>query len=475
MTAAEAAGAAPPTLRGDARRIAPLAWPVFVGQVAVIAFSTVDTLLIARYAATDLAALAVGASAYITVFIGLMGVVLAIGPIVGQLFGAGRHAAAGAQLDQGLWLALGLAVIGSLLLAFPQPFLWLARAPAEVATKVRSYTLALAFSLPASLLFTVYRGFNIAVSRPKAVMALQLGGLALKLPLTAAFVFGWGPLPELGVAGCGIATAIAMWAQAGAAWLVLRRDRFYERFEIRGRRLQRPSRAALAALLALGVPMGLSIAVEVTGFTFMAFFVSRISTLAVAGHQIAANLAALLFMMPLALANASSTLVAQRIGAGDLEDARGLARHGPLLGLGLASMAAIVVALGRDLLVRLYTHDALVIAAALPLVAWLGLFHIFDAAQTIAAFVLRAWRVATVPFAIYAASVWGIGLGGGWALVFGFAERLPAWSLPYVGGARGFWAASTLGLLCASGGLLLMLRHVQRSAGHARQATRPRD
>ena len=56
MTAAEAASAARPTLRGDARRIAPLAWPVFVGQVAVIAFSTVDTLLIARYAATDLAA-----------------------------------------------------------------------------------------------------------------------------------------------------------------------------------------------------------------------------------------------------------------------------------------------------------------------------------------------------------------------------------------------------------------------------------
>jgi MATE family multidrug resistance protein len=78
-----------------------------------------------------------------------------------------------------------------------------------VAEKVRGYLLALALSLPASLLFTVYRGFNNAVSRPKAVMALQLGGLALKLPLSAALVFGVPALgcPALGVVGCGIATA----------------------------------------------------------------------------------------------------------------------------------------------------------------------------------------------------------------------------------------------------------------------------
>ena len=65
----------------SARRIAPLAWPVFIGQVAVLAFSTVDTVMAARVSAVDLAALAIGASAYISVFVGLMGVVLAIGPI----------------------------------------------------------------------------------------------------------------------------------------------------------------------------------------------------------------------------------------------------------------------------------------------------------------------------------------------------------------------------------------------------------
>ena len=82
----------------SARRIAPLAWPVFVGQLAVLAFSTIDTILLARHSALDLAALAIGGSAYISVFVGLMGVVLAVGPIAGQLFGAGKLRECGQQL-----------------------------------------------------------------------------------------------------------------------------------------------------------------------------------------------------------------------------------------------------------------------------------------------------------------------------------------------------------------------------------------
>ena len=101
-----------PRLHHSARAIAPLAWPVFIGQVSVLAFSTVDTVMAARYDALDLAALAIGGSAYITVFVGLMGVVLAVGPITGQVFGAGRLHDAGRQLHQAIWLALGLSVIG---------------------------------------------------------------------------------------------------------------------------------------------------------------------------------------------------------------------------------------------------------------------------------------------------------------------------------------------------------------------------
>ena len=450
--------AAPGTLRADVARILPLAWPVLVGQIAVLLFATVDTVLVARYSAADLAALAVGGAAYITVFIGLMGVVLALGPIVGQLYGAKRLVAAGEQLHQAVWLALGLTLIGSTVLVFPYPFLALSRATPEVAEKIRGYLLGLAFSLPAGLLFAAYRGFNIAVSRPKAVMLLQLGGLALKVPLSALLVYGAGPVPSLGVTGCGISTAIAMWFNLAVAWQVLRRDPFYEPFALFGRGLHAPQRAALWAQVKLGVPMGGTILIEVTGFACMAFFISRIGTTAVAGHQIVANLVSLIFMVPLSLGNGTSTLVAQHIGAGRLHDARRVGWSGMKLAALVALALGSGVFIAREAVVRLYTGNEAIVAAALPLLAWVPLFHFVDAMQIASSFVLRGWRIATVPLLIYATSIWGLGVAGGYVLAFNIGGAVPA----ALHGARGFWIASTAGLAAAALGLTLFLAWVLR-------------
>jgi len=459
---AEALDSRRPSRRwGDSvRRIAPLAWPVLVGQIAVLLFATIDTILVARYAAIDLAALAIGSAAYISIFVGLMGVVLAVGPIAGQLFGAGKLLECGRQLHQAMWLALALSVLGCALLLFPQPFLLLSRADAQVGEKVRWHMIGLAFALPPALLFTAFRGFNTAVSRPKIVMALQVGALVLKAPLTALLVFGWRAddphggwrVASLGAPGCGLATAIVMSLQMLAAWVVLKRDPFYARFGLSGR-FSAPDRTSFVDLLRLGVPMGLSIAIEVTGFTFMAFFISRIGATPVAGHQIAVNMVSLMFMVPLAIANASSTLVAQRVGANDWADARRLGWHGLEIGVAIAALMGGTVYLLREQILGLYTSDPIIIGAALPLLAWVAVFHVADAAQTVAAFVLRAYRHATAPLVIYALAIWGVGLGGGYLLAFSGS----AWSPAALRGALGFWSAATIGLICAGSGMSVFL------------------
>jgi MATE family multidrug resistance protein len=455
--------------REDASRIVALAWPLFAGQIAMVLFATVDTVLVARYSATDLAALAVGAAAYITVFIGLMGVVLAVAPIVGQLYGARRFDAAGEQLHQAVWLAIGLSVLGCTLLAFPQPFLALSDASPEVAARLRGHLTALAFALPAGLLFAAYRGFNNAVSRPKAVMVLQLGALALKLPLAALLVYGAGPLPALGVVGCGVSTAIVMWLSVLAAWVVMRRGPFYAPFHLFGHGLKPPHWPALASQLKLGVPMGGSVLIEVTGFASMAFFISRFGATPVAGHQIAANLVSLMFMVPMALGNATSTLAAQAVGAGTLRDARRVAWHGIEFTALVALALGTALFLTREGVVRLYTHDEVIVAAALPLLAWVALFHFVDAMQIASALTLRAWRIATVPLVIYATSIWGLGLGGGYAVAFNVTGHVPA----ALHGARGFWVMCTAGLAAAALGLTLFLAWVLRQQRAKELATPP--
>jgi len=178
----------------------------------------------------------------------------------------------------------------------------------------------------------------------------------------------------------------------------------------------------------------------------------------VAGHQIAANLVSLMFMVPLALSNATSTLVAQRVGASDMRDARRLGWHGMLITIGIAVAMGCAVYLARESIARIYTPDPVVIAATLPLLAFVVFFHAGDAAQTIAAFVLRAYRIATVPLMIYAVSLWGIGLGGGYVIAFDVFGITP----PALQGARGFWFASTIGVAVAGFGLGLFLIWVLR-------------
>lgn len=442
--------------RQDAAAILHLAWPVFIGQIAVLGFATVDTLLAGRIGPVELASLAIGASVYITVFVGLSGTLLALGPLAGRLHGAGRHRRAGAQFHQSLWLGLALCVPGIALLRWPAPFLWLASASPDVAERATEYLHTLAWAVPAGLAFTAYRSFNTALSRPRAAMALQVGGLVLKIPLSTVLALGAGAVPAFGVVGCAWATVIVTWAQVIAGWATLRFDPFYRRYHVPHRRLQRPHRDALEQQLRLGVPIGASMLIEVTSFTFMALFIARLGTVSVAGHQIASNLTGLLFMMPLALAHASATLVAQAIGAQTPDTARRLGWHGLELALLVACAAAAGLFLARHWLASAYTHDAAVAAVAVQLLAWVALYHLADAAQTTAAYVLRAWHITTRPMVIYATALWGVGLAGGYVLAFRLAPAgaLPAWA----SGASAFWLAGTVALAGAALALTLLLR-----------------
>ena len=343
-------------------------------------------------------------------------------------------------------------------LLFPGPFLAIAHVGSDVESRVRDYLFALAFALPPALLFMAYRGFNVAVSRPKIVMALQIGGLLAKIPLSSWLIFGGFGVPALGSLGCGAATAVVMWAQIAVAIVVLRKDPFYARFGLHARGLHPPRWPLIRKLLRLGVPMGAGIMIEVTGFTFMALFIARLGPTIVAGHELAVNLVAMMFMLPYAIGNAAGTLVAQQIGARDLEDARRLGWHGIVLGLACAFVLGAAVFFGRVQVLGVYTHDAALIRAALPLLLWVWLFHASDAVQTVAAFVLRAHHIATAPMIVYTLALWGVGLGGGNLLAFSGAAWVPA----LLQGASGFWFAATLGLLIAAVGLSGLLAWVHR-------------
>ncbi|MDQ2150210.1 MATE family efflux transporter [Alcaligenaceae bacterium C4P045] len=398
-------------------RIVRQAWPVLISQWAGIAFGVMDTAMTGHSSAVDLAAMALSASIYITIFVGLMGVVHALIPILAQLYGAGDDRAVGRMWGQGVWLALGLAVIGAAFMMFPD--FWLSfsgNVDPAVRDQIAGYLRALTLAIPAALIFRTIYSLGNAISRPKPVMIISLGGVALKLFFNWLLIYGQFGLPAMGASGAGLATAIVSWLSLGAGLLILRHDPHFKRFELR---IGRPSWTAQKELLKLGVPMGASYLVEVCAFTFMALLVAREGTLVTGGHQIMSNLAALCYMMPMALGVATSAAAAQALGARDLAMAHRMGMAGLTVGLIGAVLTSCVLLAGRPWILALYTNDLQVAAVAATLMQVIPLFHLFDAMQCINSYLLRAYKVAFIPLILQVVALSVVGLAGGWWLGFG--------------------------------------------------------
>jgi multidrug resistance protein, MATE family len=440
------------------RAILRLAWPVLIAQLAVIASGVLDTVMAGRYSAIDLAAVGIGASVYFSVFIGLMGVVQALSPIAGQLFGGKHYERIGEETRQTAWLALALSVLGVLLLSFPEPFLRLSGAPPEVEARTRDYLLGIAWALPAMLLFRVFFALTTAVSRPRAVMLINLFYFATKVPLNALFIYGAFGAPDLGGPGCAVATAIASWVIFALAWTYCAKHPFYAPFGIFAR-WSWPDPAILWNHLKLGVPLGLALFVEVTSFTFMAIFLARLGATTSAGHQIASNVTAVFYMFGLAVGNATGVLIAQAVGARDFRMARHTGFTGMRIMLTVSACAGVLISASTSRIVGFYSHDAQVQALAAGLLVYVAFFQVFDTAQVVIVNALRGYRITVIPMLVYTVALWGIGLGGGYALGLENVAAANALGLATPMGAAGFWLAGVASLVVAG---LILLAYFER-------------
>ena len=442
MTSAAPASPAQP---GSERRIiARHTGTLLVGQLAVMAFGVTDTVVAGRYAEDALAALSVGTAVFISVFVGLMGVLQALLPIWAELHGARQPEALGRSVRQAMYLCALAIAVGLAALLFPGPVLRWAEVPPALQGEVTRYLAVLALSLPPALLFRVYSTLNQSLGKPLLVTWVQIGALALKVPLSIWFTFGGLGLAPQGAVGCAWATLLVNYAMLGVALWTLRTQDLYRPYGL-WRAMERPDWRQIAAFARLGVPAGLAVMVEVTSFTLMALFIARLGSVASAAHQIAANLAAVLYMAPLSFGIATSARVSYWLGAGDAKAARRTIRTGFKLVLAMAVVSCGAVALGRWQIAGIYSSNPQVVAVAAGLFAWLAVYHLGDASQALCVFVLRCYRVAIAPLVAYCVLLWGVGLAGGYVLAYrGVASFEPQ----HTPGA--FWAAGAFALALLS-------------------------
>lgn len=411
-----------------------LALPLVLGQASSMAMNIVDTVLAGRHGPVTLAAVGVGSAVWSVVILVSIGVLMAVPPTVAQLNGAGRRAEIGAVFRQALWLALALGVG----LFFVVRGGALALAPmgitAEARPEAESFLRAISWGAPALALYFCLRNLSEGIAWTKPTMVFGIAGLVLLAPLGYALMFGLG----LGAAGLGYAVAVTLYCQTVALWIYLWRS---PRFADLGlfTRFDPPRWAPIRALLALGLPMGVSVFMEGSLFVATALLIGQLGTTQIAAHQIAILIASLAFMVPLGVAMATTVRVGHAVGAGDPSAVRWSAAAGYGLAMIAQTVSALVLVSSAGWLASLFTTDPAVIALATLLMAYAAVFQYPDGFQAMSAGALRGLKDTRVPMFITVLAYWGLGLPlGYWLGVVGGQ------------GAPGLWTGLILGLSVAA-------------------------
>jgi MATE family multidrug resistance protein len=433
----------------ELRTISRHAGTVLVGQLAVMAFGVADTVIAGRYSPHALAVLSLASSIYISIYVALNGMLQALLPVWAELHGGNRRAEIGRSVRQALYISAFAAALGFTGLWFPDPWLSWTQVPTELWPDVRAYLRVLAVALVPSLLFRMYSTLNQSLGYPRLVTWLQAGALLVKIPLSVLLTFGAGDVPGMGVVGCAWATLVVNSLMMLTGLWLLRTQDIYRPYQL-WRLPEKPQWHVLRHFLRLGVPAGLSIMVEVTSFTLMALFIARQGALASASHQIAASLASVLYMVPLALGIASSARTGYWLGAGQAHRARHAAGLGIGLAIGAAGVCAAALLLGREAIAHAFTNDPLVAQTAMVWLVWVAIYHLADAVQAVCVFLLRCYRITLAPLLIYTAFLWCLGLYGGYLWAYD-DSALSGW-LQWTGrpAVDTFWISSSLALALVS-------------------------
>lgn len=433
---------------GEWRTLAILGGPILIAQVAQMANGVIDTVMAGHASAEDLAGVGIGNSLWMPLFLFFMGTLGAQQPIISGYNGARSFDKIVPTVWQGIYLAVIGALIMILLLTNVHPVLSLLNLEPNTARISQGYLNAFAWGIPAMLLMGALRGLTDGLGHTRVIMAFSLLGTLINLPLNYIFIYGKLGMPAMGGIGCGWATALSNGIAAIALLVYLNLSQFFRNVHLL-KGWVKPNLDGLGYILKIGLPIGITIFVEVSLFCVIALFLAPLGPVIVAGHQIALNVVSLMFMVPLSIGMALTLRVSFLMGAGAPDTAQLIARSSLIFAVSLSLVFATLLLVFSPQIAALYSNDAEVQAVATQLLGLAAFFQVADIIQVTCISALRGYKDTRIPMFFVLFSFWGVGLTLGYVLTF-TDLLLPAM------GAAGFWIGLTAGLTSAS--ILLILR-----------------
>lgn len=433
-----------PSTRFELKKLFYLMIPILLTQFCQAGLGLIDTIMAGHISATDLAAIAVGVGLWMPIMLLFSGIMIATTPLVAEANGAQDLKTIATITRQSLWIALFLGLTAGMVLQFIPMLLPILGVPDSLLPKASLFLHAIGYGMPAVTLYAALRGYSEAIGHPRPVTVISIASLGLLVPLNLIFMHGLGPIPALGSAGCGFATAILQWLMLFALVIYILKAKRYQQTQP-FTQFEKMNRRWMTRIFQLGFPIGLAIFFEVSIFSTAAIIISPLGDTIVAAHQIAISVTSVLFMIPMSLALALTIRVGTYYGEKHWSAMRTVQVLGFATATLLALMTMIMMWMFRPEIVAMYTKDADVTGIAMYLLLFAIAYQLIDAWQISAAGCLRGMQDTKGPMWITMIAYWVIAFPVGIYLA-----RYTDF------GAAGIWLGLILGLTVAC--ILLLIR-----------------
>ena len=431
-----------------------LAGPVIMAEIGWMSMGIVDTLMVGPLGPAAIGATGMSSSLFFAFAVFGMGVMLGLDALVSQSYGAGRLDDCVRWLKHGLLLALvvGPAITALFYVALTGiDFLGLNE---EVRRLAMPYLLVIPLSGVPLLLYATFRRYLQGIHVVRPIMFALITANVVNVIGNWMLIYGRLGAPALGVEGAAWATVLARVYMAAFLFVAIRRIH-----RARGEAHPRVpfvfERDRIRRLIALGVPAAAQITLEVGVFAAVSALAGKLDPVSLGAHQIALNIAALAFMVPLGLSSAGAVRVGHAVGAADAR--RAMHAGWTALGLGAAIMTTIGIALILFPLplLRPFSDDPRLLGIGIRLLAIAAAFQLFDGTQAVATGVLRGIGDTRTPMVMNVIGHWIFGLPVGYALCFTLG-----W------GVAGLWTGLSIGLTFVAVVLTIAWHRKSRALGN---------
>jgi len=433
-----------PAVRKETGELMKLAIPAVIAQVAQMSLGVIDAIMAGNLSTKALAAISIGSNLFISLLIFSLGLFMSLNPLASQANGAQRYNKLGEYLRQGLYLAVFMTIPTVYLLNNLQPVMQLIGVQPSIIPLVSGYLKAISWGILSLHLFFVLRAINEGLFSTKAIMYTSIAAIPCNIILNYIFMYGYLGVPAMGAIGLGYATAV-VWTLLFLALLLY--TLFTPKYShvVFFSHFHKPEWRVFKEILHLGIPLSLTIGLEVLMFGAIGLLIGRYSIEMIAAHQIASNFAGLVFMVPMGLSIAVSARVGYAVGRSSPADVQIAANLGLLFSVIFMVCATSITLLFATEIINIYTEETAVVDIARKLLFMAAIFMICDGLQVTTAGALRGMKDTVVPMFMSGISYWLIGFPVGF-----FMAEIQKYE------AIGYWMGIIAGLSTAA--LLLSFR-----------------